>query len=133
MRIGKRKLIGAGIVVATMGIAVVIAVLGDLRLLVLYAIAIQLAGFGALAYVSVRTHRAVDRRLARFEKDAISLISHGLENPSFLQSLRSTALPQEHMEQILRTIEAGNARLEAGQDQLAEKVTDVLGERSVDR
>ncbi len=137
MRIGPRKVIalaGAGGVVL---VAVALALVDATAWLAVLVVVLQLLTLGACALVAMTAIRElprhVDRRLEQLEAEVTDVgerveaasdqaVVRMLRDDAFLQDLRSLALPQEQIEQVLRIIDAGNARLEAGLDQVTQRL-----------
>lgn len=148
MRLGPRKLLaltGAGTVAL---VAVVLAIVEALAWLLLLIVVLQILvlGVGAVAARSVnrgQLPRQLDRRLGRLETEVTEVLKRDnaatdqalarvLADAAFLEQLRTLALPQLQAEQVLRTIEAGNARLETGIDQLMQRLDGTHGSSTTD-
>ncbi|TVR36330.1 MAG: hypothetical protein EA388_04080 [Nitriliruptor sp.] len=122
--------------------AVGLALVGSTAWLVVLVVVLQVLtlGAGALTVMTAirELPRHVDQRLERLEAEVADgldrvegasdqAVVRMLRDDAFLQDLRSLALPQEQIEQVLRIIEAGNARLEAGIDQVNQRLDDSSG------
>jgi len=137
MRIGPRKVLALAGAAGVVLVAVGLALADSMAWLVVLVVVLQLLTLGACALTAMAAMRElprhVDRRLERLEAEVTDVLERVeaasdqavvrmLRDDAFLQDLRSLALPQEQIEQVLRIIEAGNARLEAGLDQVNQRL-----------
>lgn len=122
MRFGKRKIMAAAAAGVAVTAAAVAAWFDELGLLLLLVIIIQVCGFAAIGQLVMSTRRLTDQRLRDIESAASAEIRAAINDQTFLEDLRSAALPQQHADQLLRTIEARHAHLEAALQQLADRI-----------
>jgi hypothetical protein len=118
MRVTRKKLIavgGAG-TLALLGAGAFLA--GEVLWLVGVTFLAVLASAVASLALAAQTQRRVDLRLRTLEAQLVTGVRQQLADEAFVQNLRGLALPQAHADQLIRTLEASNARIETAIDQL---------------
>lgn len=126
MKITRRKAVAVlgGTVVLVAG---VLAVATDaIGLMLLLILATLLGGIALTTIQLAQLRRFTERRLHTIEDRMVGTVRTAISDEQFLRDLRHMAMPQEHADQLLRTIEAGNARLETSHQQLARRVDAAL-------
>lgn len=126
MKITRRKAMAVlgGIVVLVAGVvAVATDAIGPMLLLLL---ATLLGGIALTTVQLAQLRRFTERRLHTIEDRVLGTVRTAISDEQFLRDLRHMAMPQEHADQLLRTIEAGHARLETSHQQLARRVDAAL-------
>ncbi len=119
MRFGIRKLLAVLAAALVFSAATVAAWQGWLEALLVLVIVVQLAGSALLGQLIMGTRRETDRRLRQLEHATAATLRSVIGEERFVETLRSAALPQQHADQLLRTIDARHARLETMIEQLA--------------
>ena len=126
MKLTKRKVIAAAVLGGLLLAGVAATVAGASDVLLLLTFATLVGGLGIVVLLVVELRRGVDRRLRGIEQRVTETVRTAIADDTFLRSLRHMAMPQEHADQLLRTIEAGHARAEASQQQLARRIDSLL-------
>jgi signal transduction histidine kinase len=122
MKLGRRKLVlavGAAIALAA---GVVSFAAGEVLWLVALTFLTVLATSLLVLVTLIDLKRTTDRRLRQLERRVVGAVQEQLADEAFVTNLRGLALPQAHADQLVRTIEAANRRVETAVDQLRERL-----------